>query len=136
MCRAYACILHALCTNVLSNKSPGLGQSQARARPAKGLWLGSQFGKAKAPLRPGQSQGFWAKPGLNNTSLSFLVLPSFFSVPPRSTKSHKKAPGNKGKKTGSKRKKTAPALASEAQPEATSEDELDDEADAVPRAPA
>jgi hypothetical protein len=33
-----------------------------------GLWLGSQFEKAKAPLRPGQSQGFRAKPGPNNTS--------------------------------------------------------------------
>jgi hypothetical protein len=57
-------------------------------------------------------------------------------MPPRSTKSHKKAPGSEGKKTGCKHKKTAAALASEAQPEATSDNDLDDEADALPRAPA
>ena len=63
---------------------------------------------------------------------SFYLL--FFSMPPWSTKTHKKAPGTEGKKTGRKCKKTAAALASEAQPEATSEDEPED--DAVPKAPA
>ena len=53
-------------------------------------------------------------------------------MPPRSTKSHKKAPGAEGKKTRRKCKKTAAALASEAQPEATSEDEP--EGDAIPKA--